>query len=520
MARLYEYQGKELLAEAGIAVPSGGPARTADEARAIAERLARPVVLKAQVWGTGRAGAGGIRFADSPAETAAAASELLSTTIHGSPVDLLLVEERIQFEREYYVGLVVDDQQRRPVLLLSTEGGSGIEQRAVTRPETMTRLAVSIRREPAVPELASALHRTEIPSGLQEGLARTLLSIYQVARRSEARIAEINPLACTNEGKWIALDCRILIDDYAVFRHPELGIDIAREFGHPPTELERIAWTVEKDDYRGTYYFVELADNPGTGTRIGFHGAGGGGSLASLDAAQRAGLQPANYTDTSGNPPASKVYRAARIILSQPGIRGYFLSGSGVASQEQFHMARALVKAFREDRPGVPAVLRLGGNGEEEAARIIRDYCSDLPAPVEAYSKAYQAEACAARLKELIDRSTADGLGFHAVVAPERPPVAPKLYAFETRTGRITYDHAVCVSCETKACVTNCAPGILSLEGDLPVLNITREDARRGKCIECLACEVECWFQGKGAASIELPIAGLDEYRKKVRSEK
>jgi len=124
--------------------------------------------------------------------------------------------------------------------------------------------------------------------------------------------------------------------------------------------------------------------------------------MASLDAAQRNGLQPACYVDTSGNPPASKVYRAAKIILSIPGIKGYFLSGSGVASQEQFGLARAVIKAFREVRPNIPAVLRLGGNGEDYAEELIEKYTVDLPAPVEAYQKKHSADFCAARLKELI----------------------------------------------------------------------------------------------------------------------
>jgi succinyl-CoA synthetase beta subunit len=346
-------------------------------------------------------------------------------------------------------------------------------------------------------------------AGGSEDLAGVLLRLYRVARSSEARVAEINPLALTSGG-WTALDCRIAVDDYAVFRHPELGIEVARELGHPPTTLERIAWMVERDDYRGTFYFIEMPEErEAAGIRIGFQGAGGGGSMASLDAAAAHGLRAADYTDTSGNPPGSKVYRAARIILAQPGLRGYFLSGPGAASQEQFHFARALVKAFREERLSFPAVLRLGGNGEDLAVQIIERYARESGVPVEAYAKDHSADECAKRLRDLIESCSPVSQSSPSPISHPKSP-----YRFATRTGTITFDHAVCQDCESKACVKECPPQILSSQDGLPVLNISLDDAQRGKCIECLACEVECWYQGAGGARIDLPIPGLDQYRK------
>ncbi|PYI75014.1 MAG: hypothetical protein DMF01_08830, partial [Verrucomicrobia bacterium] len=164
-------------------------------------------------------------------------------------------------------------------------------------------------------------------------------------------------------GEFVAADCRITIDDYAVARHPELGIEIAREFDHPPTTLERIAYAVEQNDHRGTFYFAQLATTAPKESKglVGFHGAGGGGSMMSMDAIVNAGFTIANFTDTSGNPSASKVYRAARIILAQPDLVGYFGSGSGVASQEQYWSAYGLAKAFWELDLDIPAVIRLGG---------------------------------------------------------------------------------------------------------------------------------------------------------------
>ena len=156
-------------------------------------------------------------------------------------------------------------------------------------------------------------------------------------------------------------------------RHPELGIEIAREFDHPPTALERVAYAVEQSDHRGTFYFAQLATAAPKGSKglAGFHGAGGGGSMMSMDAIVNAGFTIANFTDTSGNPSASKVYRAARIILAQPDLVGYFGSGSGVASQEQYWSAYGLAKAFWELDLDIPAVIRLGGNTEDRAVDIL-----------------------------------------------------------------------------------------------------------------------------------------------------
>jgi succinyl-CoA synthetase beta subunit len=473
MARLIEYHGKQLLAARGIAVPEGELCQTPDEARAAADRLARPVVIKSQVFETNRAGAGGVSF-----------------DIAKIPACPVLVEERIPIAREFYAAFVVDDRLRRAMLMFGGEGGTGVEQRA----GAIVRLPVSVTEEPPRESLEAMARQVMAPPSA----ADVLLRLWQTARAWEARSLEINPLALTPACRWVALDCRMAVDDYAVFRHPELGIDVARELGHPPTELERVAWKFERDDYRGTFYFIETPPI-GDGIPIGFQGAGGGGSMAGLDAAAAAGLVAADFTDTSGNPPASKVYRAARIILSLPGIRGYFLTGPGVASQEQFHFARALVKAFREHPLRVPAVLRLGGNGEELALAIIRRYAEETDVAVEAYGAEAGAEFCAARLRELIVASTLSAAAPPVRNVPEKP------YSFATRTGTITYDHAVCTCCESKACVSSCGPGILSTRDGLPVLNISLDDARRGRCIECLACEVECWYQGAGGARIDLP---------------
>jgi succinyl-CoA synthetase beta subunit len=310
----------------------------------------------------------------------------------------------------------------------------------------------------------------------------------------------------------MAADCRITVDDYGVFRHKDLGIAIAREYDRPPTALEKIAYDVEAGDYRGTFYFIQMAEDFQKGEGyVGFHGAGGGGSMMSMDAIMRQGYKLATFVDTSGNPPASKVYRAARIVLAVGPVDGYFGSGSGVASQEQFHSARGFVKAFLEEQIDVPVVIRLGGNSEDKAVEILEWLNGWVPAPVEGYKKDDAPDHCASRLHALIE----GGVRMAPKPRPESVRVGePRLYQFKTVTGgTITYDHSVCGACESKICVKECARQILSLNVEgLPELNITAEEAQKGRCVECLACEVDCTFKGAGGGKIELPIPGLDEY--------
>ena len=211
--------------------------------------------------------------------------------------------------------------------------------------------------------------------------------------------------------------------------------------------------------------------------------------------------------------------RAARIILSSGRIDGYFGSGSGVASQEQFHSARGLVKAFLEEQIDIPVVIRLGGNAEDKAVEILERLNGRVPAPVEGYRKDDSPDFCAEQLRALIEERrpeaaslTAEGGKLIEVTPPAPRPEPKEPYTFETVTdGLVTFDHAVCRTCESKVCIEDCARHILKLQDGVPVLNITPEEAKKGRCVECLACEVECFFQGAGGGRVDLPIPGLDE---------
>jgi succinyl-CoA synthetase beta subunit len=509
MARLHEFQGKALLEKLKIDTPHGRVATAPDEARAIAREIGKPVMVKAQAWVTGRASMGGIAKAATPDEAAAAAEAMLGLRVKGFTVEQVLVEEQLDIAREFYAGVIVDDRAQAPLVMFSSVGGTGIEEIAAAHPDKVARVHVDIEAGLQDYQARNLVRKTGIHGRLQQDLGSLLVALYQLARVYEARAAEINPLVQTTDGKLYAADCRITVDDYAVFRHPDLGIEIAREYDRPPTALEKIAYAVEAKDYRGTFYFIQMADDFEKGEGyVGFHGAGGGGSMMSMDAVLRQGYKLATFVDTSGNPPASKVYRAAKIILAVGPIDGYFGSGSGVASQEQFHSARGLVKAFLEAHLSIPVVVRLGGNAEDRAVEILEWLNGRIPGPVEGYRKDDSPEFCAQRLDALIKS------GERRDVPPPAPRPEPKRpYRFDTVTGgTVTYDHAVCADCESKVCVEECVPQILSLtEEGLPILSITPEEAKKGRCIECLACEVECLRRGAGGGFVHLPIPGVDE---------
>jgi hypothetical protein len=292
-------------------------------------------------------------------------------------------------------------------------------------------------------------------------------------------------------------------------RHPELKIEIAREFDHPPTSLERIAYAVEQNDHRGTFYFAQLATAAARDSKglAGFHGAGGGGSMMSMDAIVNAGFTIANFTDTSGNPSASKVYHAARIILAQPDLVGYFGSGSGVASQEQYWSAYGLAKAFWELDLDIPAVIRLGGNTEDRAVDILRRMSKLLRAPVEGYRKTDTPAAIAARFAELV--ANAGGTKWKPRV--QRMPDfvrSSSAKAFSVKGGRVWIDTARWK--EIRGFVESQTGGLIVDHANAPFITPPADEFAT-KDSEMLACSVETRLAGVEGFYLQLDVKELDE---------
>ncbi len=538
MARIYEYQGKEVLRKIGIPVPRGSSIVSPDEAKKVAQEVGKPVALKAQVWATGRFKAGGIKFAESPEEAEKIAQELIGSTIKGLSVEKVLVEEKLDIEREFYAGVIVNDSYKvkGPVLIFSTEGGVDIEEVASRSPEKVASMNVDYLKgvEPAeVKELVlkPAFDGT-IPPELSDKLSEIICKLYRAFKEYDARIAEINPLVLTKDKHIYAADCRFTIDDNSVFRHPEFGIKVPRDMEREATELEEIAWAIEEGDFRGTGYFTQMVSKIEGEGWIGFHGIGGGGAMLAASALVARGFKIADYADTSGDPTASKVYRVIKCILSQP-IDAYVLMGSCIANQEQWHHAHGIVKALKEEsekRPGFPVLLLIAGNKERETHEIIKDGLKGVPLRWELYGRdyIYATDFIAGRVKELMEAYKKDkGDKYHAPIRKRRVADTNNRLEFNAKTAKITIDYSRCEpalrnisnpSCRF-ACVNACrlyGRNILKIEGNKPVLAVTDPAEIERLDNECISCEFNCWLRGTDCITIDLPLSGLEEYREKI----
>lgn len=387
MARLFEYQGKRFLSDSGVAIPSGGVAATAKEARDVASGIGKSVVVKAQVWVGGRGKAGAVKSADTPEQAEIAAAAILGMKVKNFPVRKVLVEEKLDVEKEYYLGVIPDfsRQVRSPVVILSTEGGINIED--VPR-DKILKSRIDYAKGLPLYDAVDMASSAGVPNKFLMEVARVMTGTVDIFKKRDCSILEINPLILTRDGKVVAGDCRMGIDDNAVFRHPEMGITIPREFPWEPTEFDIVGWGIDETDFRGSGFAMKMTLDETSPGFIGFHAIGGGAAMVGMDALSRVGLKPANFADTSGNPVASKVYRVAKLVLSQPAIEGYLLAGFITANQEQWHHAHGVVRALREElprRPGFPCVLLLAGNKEEESLRILREGLEGLPARIEIY---------------------------------------------------------------------------------------------------------------------------------------
>ncbi|PYI99233.1 MAG: hypothetical protein DMF00_11395 [Verrucomicrobia bacterium] len=505
MARLHEYQGKQILAANGFKIPRGQAATNPEEAVAAAKELGSEVVVKIQAWTTGRAGIGGVAFAKKPDDVRAHSKRMLAMKVGQFPVEAVLVEEKIDIDREFFISFAIDDTARAPVIIFAGGGGTGIEERAAAT----RRIPCAVNRGPLESAVDEAVASCGLSAKNAKQLNDSIRKLFVAARSVEARSLEINPLVLTKSGEFVAADCRITIDDYAVGRHPDLGIEIAREFDHPPTPLERIAYAVEQNDHRGTFYFAQLATTASNGSKglVGFHGAGGGGSMMSMDAIVNAGFTIANFTDTSGNPSASKVYRAARIILAQPDLLGYFGSGSGVASQEQYWSAYGLAKAFWELDLNIPGVIRLGGNTEDRAVDILRRMSKLLRAPVEGYRKSDTPAKIAARFAKLVGEAKDTTWKPRLPRAPKfvRDPSATTL---PVKNGRVWIDNARWA--EIRPAVETHSGGLIVDRQGAPAAALSGDEFAT-KDSELLACDVECRLAGIEGFYLELDVPGLNE---------
>jgi succinyl-CoA synthetase beta subunit len=353
---LYEHQGKELWRRFGIPVSDGRVACSPEEARAAAAELGGQVVVKAQVLTGGRGKAGGVKLADGPDEAEARARDILGLDIRGHVVGRLWIEKASTIEREYYLSLTFDRAEKKPLFMLTKEGGVDIEEVAASTPEKLARLHVDplVGFQPYQARWLCFTAGIDDPSE-QKQVAAIVEALYRAFVECEAMLCEINPLVVTPAGEVKALDAKVTIDDNALFRHPDLAE--LRDPGSLPPQ-ERLA------KERGLAY-VKLDGD------IGILGNGAGLVMSTLDVVAQAGGRPANFCDVGGGAKAEEIVSALEIITADPVNAILFNIFGGITRGGE--VARGLLEALERMSIDVPIVVRLDGTEAEEGRRLLAD---------------------------------------------------------------------------------------------------------------------------------------------------
>ena len=362
--KIHEYQGKELLKKFNVPVPRGTVAHSPDEAYAAAKELASlPVVVKAQIHAGGRGKGGGVKLAKSPEEARELARQMLGMKLvthqtgpEGREVRVLLIEEGLPIDKEFYLGIVLDRASGRPVFMASAAGGMDIEEVAARAPEQIFKETIN----PAVGfrpfqarKLAFALG---LPAELVSQAARFMQSLYAAYEQMDASLLEINPFLLTKDNRLIALDAKVNFDDNALFRHPEFRElrDLNEE---EPLEIEASKFDLN---------YIKLDGN------IACMVNGAGLAMATMDIIKLAGGEPANFLDVGGGASQERVEAAFRILLADKNVRAVLINIFGGIVRCDM-VARGVVGAATNLGVKVPVVVRLEGTNVEEGQRVIRE---------------------------------------------------------------------------------------------------------------------------------------------------
>ena len=355
--KLQEYQSKPLFAGQGLLVPRGGVATTPREARRLARDLGGAVAVKAQVLVGGRGKAGGIRLADTPKAAEQAAASVLAMQIGGLPVRAVLVEEAVEIHQELYLGVVVDRSLRQAVLMASSEGGVEIEQVAREHPQAIVQAPVDPLQGLGVAQTLALAEAVGLPPDLHAEFGEVARGLYAAFVAYDALLAEINPLAVVGEGRLLALDAKMVVDDNALYRHPDL-VQV-RSDGLSAQESP-----AEREARAAGLSYVHL------GGEIGCVVNGAGLAMATMDVIQLYGGTPANFLDVGGGAGTEQVAAALRLVLRTPGIRAALVNiFGGITLCDE--VALGILAALDEIEVALPLVVRLRGTNEARGQAIL-----------------------------------------------------------------------------------------------------------------------------------------------------
>ena len=393
--RFYEYEAKALFARHGTPLLKGRVARTATEAAEIARDLAVPVVLKSQVLTGGRMKAGGVKFADTPAEAEAAARAILALEIKGQKPRGVLVEERAPVASEYFAAVTWDGRRKLPVLVFSDMGGIDIEQVAEQHPEHVGQVHVSTLLPFTPYKAKEAIAAVGVSGEDLNRLTPIVATLVEIFLRYDLTLAEINPLGKTRDGRFLVLDGHVDLEGDARDKHAtllqELGIgkEETRE-ARPPTAFEVKGAQIDASDHRGVAGNVREFDGD-----LGLVIGAGGGSLTLFDAIRRHGGRPANYCEIGGNPSVRKACELTKLILSKPGVKKIAVMMNVVSNTRVDIVARGVIKGCVEagrTPAETIAIFRIPGAWEDDGFNILRrygvEYCDRTVSMYEAAGRA------------------------------------------------------------------------------------------------------------------------------------
>jgi len=352
--KLHEYQSKNIFAEFGVPIPKGKIANTPSEAKQIAEELGGRVVVKSQVLVGGRGKAGGIKLANNPEEAEHLAEHILNLEIKGLPVRKVLIDEAADIQTEIYLGITNDRAARMPVFMASAAGGVDIEEVAATTPEKIIRVHIDPLLGLQDFQIINLAVGIELPREQWKQFNQVASGLWQAYTHYDATLAEINPLIATGDGKLIAVDGKMIIDDNALFRHTQLE---AQRDQDVEAESE-----TEAKEHGLTYIKLD--------GEIGCMVNGAGLAMATMDIIKHFGGEPANFLDIGGGANEEKVAAAIRIILKDPNVKAVLFNIFGGITRGDL-VAKGILAALEEIKPEVPMVIRLVGTNAKEGRELL-----------------------------------------------------------------------------------------------------------------------------------------------------
>jgi succinyl-CoA synthetase beta subunit len=364
---LYEYQARQLFADHGVPVTDGEVCSTPEQARAAAERIGGMVVVKAQVKTGGRGKAGGVKLANTPDEAEARARDILGMDIKGHTVHRVLVVAATDIADEYYVSFLLDRANRTYLSMASVAGGMEIEEVAVTQPEKLAKIRVDALEGCTPAKAAEIVAAAQFPAEVADAVAAILVDLWQVLVKEDATLVEVNPLVKAVDGRVIALDGKVTLDDNASYRHPGHEELIDRAASDP---LELRAQELELN-------YVKLEG------QVGIIGNGAGLVMSTLDVVAYAGeefdgVRPANFLDIGGGASATVMSNGLDIVLGDPDVKAVFVNVfGGITTCDS--VANGIVQAInlladRGEPVTKPIVCRIDGNNAVEGRRILKDF--------------------------------------------------------------------------------------------------------------------------------------------------